>query len=267
MKPRLALARAALLATLSLNASGCAAQAAAEPGGFNCHASSEQLRTWAGTWVEQGFFTKAVQSRQWFFEGALDSTAPYTELSISADGSKVRLGWNWHEGAEARDEHPEADPSGMVALPCFGDTREPGRVPAAARLLELRDPQSGRRAWYQYLAGPGQSPQRAYFKAIFQGCFANAQGQRWCFEPNGQLRIGKQVLRAELMLDPIEQTRGVNALKVQGERLFWLFKPAADGGWLVERRGWASEPGYRKPDWRQPWHRLKPEALTKPASR
>jgi len=258
-------AAGALLA-LALSSPWTAAWAT-EASAFNCHASSEQLRAWAGTWVEQGFFTKAVQSRQWFHEGALESAAPYSELSISADGRKVRLGWNWHEGAEARDDHPEADPSGMVALPCFGDTREPGQGPAAARLLELRDPQSGRQAWYQYLAGPGQSAQRAYFKAIFQGCFANTQGQRWCFEPNGQLRIGNQVLRAELMLDGIEQPSGVSILKVQGQRLFWLFKPNADGGWSVERRGWASEPGYREPNWLKPWHTLRPEALAKPAGR
>lgn len=267
MRPRLTLARAGLLATLSLNASGCAAQAAAEPGGFNCHASSEQLRAWAGTWVEQGFFTKAVQSRQWFHKGALNSAAPYSELNISADGRKVRLGWNWHEGAEARDDHPEADPKGMVPLPCVGEARQQGQGPAALRLLQLSDPQSGKQGWYQWVAGPGQSAQPAYFKAIFQGCFADERAQRWCFEPEGQLRVGTQVLQAELMLDPIEQTEGVSVLKLQGQRLFWLFKPSADGGWLVERRGWASEPGYRKPNWRQPWHTLRPEALTKPASR
>lgn len=222
---------AALSLTLSLSEMACAA-----PADTLCSDQPARLAARAGVYVTAPLIERVRQTRRWdLSQQGLPNGA--TELRVGADGS-VGIAWNWHESAVLGREIPHG------CLRFDGDQvrLQPDDLSKAGPLLRIAG-----------LAGAADAP---YFALLFSGCYrASRGGERWCFEPNRVVIAGRP-RPATLKLDLSELPAGGSVLEVAGEDRFWLFVPRPDG-WAVYRTTWASAPGYREPDWAQPWQLLK----------
>lgn len=92
------------------------------------------------------------------------------------------------------------------------------------------------------------------FDKLFAGCYLDQTKQKLCMRSN-RIVEGKKSQSAELLIDASELDIRGNNLKVEGDRLHWVFMPTAQG-WNVYRSDWASAEGYKPFDEAKPWKTL-----------
>lgn len=100
-----------------------------------------------------------------------------------------------------------------------------------------------------------------FFNTIFEGCYFDQLDRKWCFDKN-QININKKTYKAYLVLDRSELPEDSNVVKVNSEKLFWLFKPVKDG-WLVLKSDYVTGPNFKPLYWEKPWMKLRSQKSPK----
>lgn len=172
-----------------------------------------------------------------------------TEVQVRGPDN-VDLVYGWHEGGPLRPAQSKGTLAGADAI-AFGCLTIDG-LQLSLQLADKAIPQA-----FTYV-GPvtGSDAGPTYISILFKGCFRAEGGDSWCFAPGG-LRLSDGVRRAEMILDASEAPGPGSVLRVEGDRMLWVFRPRGTG-WAVFRSDWASAEGYVEPDWNKPWHVLTP---------
>jgi hypothetical protein len=179
-----------------------------------------------------------------------------TEVQVRGPDN-VDLVYGWHESGPLRPAHSEGmwASADAIAFGCLA-------VDGAQLSLQLTDKANPQAFIYvEPVTGSDAGP--TYFSILFKGCFRADDGGSWCFAP-GQLRLSEGVRRAELILDASEAPGPGSVLRVEGDRMLWVFLPRGTG-WAVFRSDWASAESYIEPDWNKPWRILTPRSMKKNA--